>query len=79
MDQIKGMASSEGSSEETYANMNYFVANVEYLYTFIIYAYMVEFVHYKTPGSSGSNMLYRMYKVRYNTFLNEYIEKQNSK
>lgn len=78
MDQIKGMASSEGSSEETYANMNYFVANVEYLYTFIIYAYMVEFVLYKTE-STENNMLFRMYKVRYNTFLNEYIEKQNSK
>lgn len=78
LDQIKDIALDEKAALDKFPNLRFYLSNVELLYTYIIYVYMVEFVCYNSPASTDIqkqyNLIKRLQNIGYESKYQDYLE-----
>lgn len=78
LEQLKTIAQPTNGQEEANPLLNCFLGNLEYLYTFIIYVYMVEYLLRYSEASTAHQKKYNLFEtlhcIEYKSYYENYIK-----
>lgn len=81
--QIKEIAAQNDGKQAENPLLDCYLGNVEYLYTFVLYVYMAEYLMYKSPDSTPHqkeyNLIRTLGRVDYKTYFDDYVESLKKK
>ena len=81
--QIKDLAAQTDGKQAENPLLDCYLGNVEYLYTFMMYVYMAEYLMYKstasTPHQKEYNLIRTLGRVDYKTYFDDYVESLKKK
>ena len=78
LEQLKNIARQTDGQEKNNPLLNCYLGNLEYLYTFILYVYMVEYLLCYSPASTAHqkkfNLFQSLHSIDYNSYYKNYID-----